>query len=78
MLNIPSTIFDKKNLSSSRTETKRGRKKKKNYPVYSVQYLAKNNHKGTWPNTYSKTCRDHGPRLSAKERKTMPKKKKLQ
>ena len=41
MLKIPSTIFDKKNLSSSRTETKRGRKKKKNYPVYSVQYLAK-------------------------------------
>ena len=45
--------------------------KKINHPVYLVQYLAKNNHKGTWPKTYSKTCRDHGPGLGTKERKTM-------
>ena len=44
--------------------------------MYSIQYLAKNNHKGTWPSTYSKTCGDHGPGLDTKERKTMPKKKK--
>ena len=44
--------------------------------MYLVQYLAKNNHKGTWPRTYSKTCRDHGPGLGIKERKTMQKKKK--
>ena len=51
-------------------------KKKKTHPVYSIQYLAKNNHKGTWPSTYSKTCGDHGPGLDTKERKTMQKKKK--
>ena len=51
--------------------------KKKNYPVYSVQYLAKKkkSHKGTWPSIYSKTCRDHGLGLGTKERKTMQKKK---
>ena len=58
-----------------RQKKKRGGKKI-NHPVYLVQYLAKNNHKGTWPKTYSKTCRDHGPRLGTKERKTMQKKKK--
>ena len=51
-----------------------GEGKKRNHPVYSVQYLAKNNHKGTWPNTYNKTCRDHGPGLDTKERKAMQKK----
>ena len=39
MLKIPNPVFDKKNLLSSWTETKKG--EKKNNPVYSVQYLAK-------------------------------------
>ena len=77
MLKIPSTIFDKKNLSSSRTETKRGRKKKKKLPsvLSSVLSKKKKSHKGNWPSIYSKTCRDHGPGLGTKERKTMQKKR---
>ena len=59
----------------NRDKKKRGGEgKKRNHPVYSVQYLAKNNHKGTWPSTYNKTCRDHGPGLDTKERKAMQKK----
>ena len=49
-------------------QKKKGGGKKRNHPVYSVQYLAKNNHKGTWPSTYSKTCRDHGLGLGTKEK----------
>ena len=62
---------------------KKGGGKKRNHLAYSVQHFAKikekekrNNHKGTWPSTYSKTCRDHGLGLGTKERKTMQKKKK--
>ena len=74
MLKIPNPVFDKKNLLSSWTETKKGGKKKKKLPsvLSSVpskkkkKKKKKNNHKGTWPNTYSKTCWDHGLRLGKK------------
>ena len=76
MLKIPSPVLDKKKKKKlaefmNCDKKKKKEEKKRNHPVYSVQYLAKNNHKGTWPKTYSKTCRDHGSRLGTKEKKTM-------
>ena len=44
---------------------KEGGKKTPNVP--SLVPAQQNNHQGTWSRTYSKTCRDHGPRLNAKK-----------
>ena len=34
--------------------------------VPSSVLVQQNNHRGTWSKTYSKTCRNHGPRLNKK------------